>query len=284
MKAAAHTMSTPGLTLLEALPVYAKLGYDGVEILYTAEYSCALHPAASAADIAELGDRLRDHGLEAAQITPYAKGFDDDDAAIRTASADEVLRCVDLAHQLGATTVRIWAGSELVAGREERQYQLLVDSLQRLAPEAGKSGVSLCIENHVGSQAITSANTVQIIEDVGSEWLAICYDPGNLLMLGEADAMGALERQLPHIRHVHFKDLRVLGNRKHTPCLVGEGDVPWSELMPRLVAGGYRGYFSTEFEKRWHPELLPEPDVGLAHELGALRALWSQAGAPTGHA
>lgn len=282
MKAAAHTMSTPGMTLLEALPLYARLGFTGVEILYTATYSCALHPEASAGQIAELKARLADHGLQAAQITPYAKGFDDDDAAVRSASEDEIRRCIDLADELGAETVRLWAGSEPVPGREERQYDLLVTSLRSLTAVAGQPGITLCIENHVGSHAITSVDTVKIIDDVGSKWLGICYDPGNLLMLGESDSMGALERQMPHIRHVHFKDLRALGQRKHIPCLVGEGDVPWARLMPRLLDGGYDGFFSTEFEKRWHPEQLPEAEVGLAHELQELTSLWQQAESQVG--
>lgn len=47
--------------------------------------------------------------------------------------------------------------------------------------------------------------------------------------------------------------------------------------MPVLRRAGYGGYFSTEYEKRWHPDELPEPEQGLRHELQALRGLWEAA-------
>lgn len=277
MKTAAHTMSTPHLSLEEALPFYAGLGFDGVEILYTADYLCALPPGATPQDVRDLGRRLSDHGLGVAQLTPYAKDFDVPDAKARAAASDEILRCIELAAALGSKCVRLWAGNEPAPGEEQAQLDRLVATLGALSAAAAAEGVSLNIENHIGSQGVTSENTVRIVEAVGSPGIGITYDPGNLLMLGEQDALGALQRQLPYIRHVHFKDLKAHGNRKHTPAIVGEGDVPWSQLMPVLLAGGYDGYFSTEFEKRWHPQLLPDSETGLRHELAALKSLYAEA-------
>lgn len=277
MKSAAHSMSTPHLTLDEALAFYAHLGFDGVEILYTGDYRCALDPHATTTEVKALRDRLDGLGLGVAQITPYAKDFDVPDAADRRAAADEILRCVDLAAALGSKCVRLWAGNEPGPGEEARQFDRLVATLTELGKAAADAGVTLNIENHIGSHGITSANTVRIIETVGSPGIGITYDPGNLMMLGELDATEALQRQLPYIRHVHFKDLKAHGNRKHTPTLVGDGDVPWSDLMPTLLESGYSGYFSTEFEKRWHPEILPDSEAGLRHELAALKSLWAVA-------
>jgi len=269
-------MSTPHLSLEDALDLYARLGFDGVEILYTADYGCALPPTATADDVRALKARLSDNGLGVAQITPYAKDFDAPDAQARGAASDEILRCIDLATRLGSRCVRLWAGNEPGPGEEERQFDRLIATLTDLGKAAADAGVTLNIENHIGSHGITSENTVRIIEAVDSPGIGITYDPGNLLMLGERDAVAALKRQLPYIRHVHFKDLKAHGNRKHTPALVGEGDVPWPELMPRLLESGYDGYFSTEFEKRWHPEILPDSETGLRHELTALEALWAE--------
>lgn len=276
MKAAAHTMSTPHLGLNEALELYAQLGFDGVELLYTGDYRCALHPTASTADVAALKLQLQDLGLGVAQITPYTKDFDSPASAERKAGSDEIRRCIELASELDSRCVRLWAGNEPEPEDEARRFNQLVETLGILGTEATAAGVTLNIENHIGSHGITSANTVHIIETVGSPGLGITYDPGNLLMLGEGDPVGALKRQLPYIRHVHFKDLSVLGHRHHRPTLVGDGDVPWDDLMPILRDSGYHGYFSTEFEKRWHPEILPDSETGLRHELNALRALWQR--------
>ena len=43
--------------------------------------------------------------------------------------------------------------------------------------------------------------------------------------------------------------------------LIGEGDVPIARIADRLLSDGYDGYFSLEWEKKWHPEL---PDIDAA--------------------
>jgi L-ribulose-5-phosphate 3-epimerase len=276
MKAAAHTMSTPQLGLLEALDLYAELGFDGVELLYTEDYPCALHPSRHKEELPELRERLKVLGLVVAQITPYAKDFDSVVAHEQERAEDEIRTCITLASKLECGNVRLWAGNEPEPGKETGQFDRLIDSLRELAVTAVRSGVSLNVENHVGSHGITSAGSVRVVEAVGAG-MGITYDPGNLLMLGERDPLTALKRQLPYIRHVHFKDLQVLGHRKHRPTLVGQGHVPWQDLMPVLARAGFDGYFSTEFEKRWHPEILPDSRTGLASELASLRKLWQEA-------
>lgn len=61
----------------------------------------------------------------------------------------------------------------------------------------------------------------------------------------------------PYLRHVHIKDHRRDG---FALCLVGEGDVPIPAICKRLERDGYDGWYSLEWEKKWHPEL-PEPEV-----------------------
>jgi hypothetical protein len=41
---------------------------------------------------------------------------------------------------------------------------------------------------------------------------------------------------------------------------MGHGDVPHDEIHAVLQGGKYHGYYSLEWEKRWHPEIA-EPEV-----------------------
>jgi fatty-acyl-CoA synthase len=52
--------------------------------------------------------------------------------------------------------------------------------------------------------------------------------------------------------------------------LLGEGEVPVREMLGLLAAGGYPGWISVEWEKRWHPEIEP-PEVALPQHLAVLR-------------
>ncbi|MEI9909046.1 MAG: hypothetical protein WDO71_04880 [Bacteroidota bacterium] len=44
---------------------------------------------------------------------------------------------------------------------------------------------------------------------------------------------------------------------------LGQGEVPIFEAVDLLIKGGYKGYYSFEWEKLWHPEL-EEPAIALA--------------------
>ncbi len=51
--------------------------------------------------------------------------------------------------------------------------------------------------------------------------------------------------------------------------LLGEGEVAVRDMLGRLSAGGYPGWISVEWEKRWHPEIEP-PEVALPQHLAVL--------------
>jgi len=65
-----------------------------------------------------------------------------------------------------------------------------------------------------------------------------------------------------YIRHTHLKDSVPVGNDRRY-VLTGTGEVPVRRQVEALARTGYRGYFSFEWEKRWHPEI-EEPEVAIA--------------------
>lgn len=62
----------------------------------------------------------------------------------------------------------------------------------------------------------------------------------------------------PYIRHIHIKDA---SDAQKALTLIGKGDIPIVPIVKALIADGYDGYFSLEWEKKWHPEL---PDMTCA--------------------
>jgi sugar phosphate isomerase/epimerase len=65
-----------------------------------------------------------------------------------------------------------------------------------------------------------------------------------------------------YIRHSHIKDL-TLQNGKIAYTLLGKGEAPIFEGIDLLVKDNYKGYFSFEWEKLWHPEIA-EPETAIA--------------------
>ncbi len=64
------------------------------------------------------------------------------------------------------------------------------------------------------------------------------------------------------ICHTHWKDSQVDQSAEHgfVPCLMGDGVLPHYEIFNVLRRGGFDGYLSLEWEKRWHPEI-PGPEI-----------------------
>ncbi len=75
----------------------------------------------------------------------------------------------------------------------------------------------------------------------------------------------------PYTRHVHIKDARRRPDGSWQLVLLGEGEVPGREVVRLLVAEGYQGYLSAEWEKKWHPEI-EEPEVALPQHAHVLRS------------
>jgi fatty-acyl-CoA synthase len=57
--------------------------------------------------------------------------------------------------------------------------------------------------------------------------------------------------------------------------LLGAGEVPVPEILELLDVGGYPGWVSVEWEKRWHPEI-EEPQVALPQHQRQLAAWLSR--------
>ncbi|MBR6290567.1 MAG: sugar phosphate isomerase/epimerase, partial [Clostridia bacterium] len=68
----------------------------------------------------------------------------------------------------------------------------------------------------------------------------------------------------PYVRHIHFKDHLRDSDPPFKLVSVGEGDIPLKAIVDRLLADGYDGYFSLEWEKKWHPDLA-DPEIEFPH-------------------
>ena len=80
------------------------------------------------------------------------------------------------------------------------------------------------------------------------------------------------------IRHIHIKDhhRQKLASGQNNAgeiqlCLPGEGDVPIGPITRTLIEDGFDGYFSFEWEKKWHPEL-PEPEIAFPAYVRLMRS------------
>jgi sugar phosphate isomerase/epimerase len=113
------------------------------------------------------------------------------------------------------------------------------------------------MESH--GEVVRADDLEPILTGVGSDEFALLWDAHHTWILGKEKPADTYARLARWVRHVHLKDSRPEGNDRRY-VFVGDGDVPVKEQVGLLVKGGYKGYFSFEWEKRGRPEI-EEPEV-----------------------
>jgi 3-dehydroshikimate dehydratase len=118
----------------------------------------------------------------------------------------------------------------------------VLQRLQILTERAGEASVTLLHENEKDIYGDTIARCVTLMEAIDDEHLRTVLDPANFIQCGQTPYPDAYEALRPWIRSVHVKDAAADG----TVVPAGEGMARWPELLDRLRAGGYQGFFSLE--------------------------------------
>jgi sugar phosphate isomerase/epimerase len=260
MRLIGHTMATPGRTAEEAMALFAGLGLDGVELV--CREGMALPPDTSLADARCIAERGRAAGCPVVTVTPYAWEINSPDDAIANAHRRLLHHACDLAHAMGAEFVRAYGGKEAAPDNEAAAWARTVAALRDAASYAADHGLTILVENHPGTMTRSGAATQRLIRDVDHANVRALYDPANVLADTDEPWETTLAIQRGSIGYVHVKDFAMVEGERRA-CCVGEGTVPWAEILPRLVSSGYDGCLSFEYEKMWHPEQLPEPQEGL---------------------
>jgi sugar phosphate isomerase/epimerase len=249
--------------MTHALAEARRLGFDGVELRYI-EGTDALWdlPALSGAGLAATRREMTDRGLAISSVGARAH-FHFTDAAKRKEQIEEAKRNTDIAGALGCRGVRIWGDKVQPGGDRDSTMKWISEALWTLAEYGRPMQVNMRLESH--GDFTRSTDMLAILRGCGCHGAAATWDPANAIAgsgiagSGEDPATGAANLG-PYIEHVHFKDEKLFGEGKRDITLLGEGDIPLSEIVSSLKKLKYQGFVSLEWEKRNFPKAAP-PEV-----------------------
>ena len=157
---------------------------------------------------------------------------------------------VKIAKRLNIPNVRVF-GDRSLPGSNER----ITDALLQLCSISDKTSVLLEVHGDFNT-AEALAPILERMSDTSNFGLIWDIEHTHKTYGEKWDVFYRSVR--PFVKHVHIKDFSDSENRL---TLIGEGDVPIARIADRLLSDGYDGYFSLEWEKKWHPEL---PDIDAA--------------------
>lgn len=292
MRIAGHTLGTPEHTVPQALDLFSAAGLDAAEVIYQDDYLSGLPLRDVRA--AQTARRASDEaGVPIVGLTPYTTGINALDEKEWREAVDELRGAIEIAQVVGADRIRVYAGSWRPDQDDHvGHWGRLAEALSVLAPEASAAGVRLCVENHFGTMTQSAAETAELVRQVDHPALQVLYDQANLTFTHDEAHEEALAVQGDLIGHVHVKDLvftnpdapfrasetaRVAQSERAVRSrVVGEGVVPWLDILRELVTRGYDDVLTLEYEYRWHPQDLPEPAIGFARSATAVHELLAQ--------
>jgi sugar phosphate isomerase/epimerase len=265
VRIAFSTLAFPDASLASAVSLGRRWGYTGVELrLIDGELIDPRMPAPARAQVRRT--------MTAAGLPVVAV-----DSSIRLTGEDpgpDLRRFLELASDWEAPLVRVFGGA-LAAGRTERQEQLEAAArvLESCVPLARRLGVAIGVETHDDFSASSVVASLLALAD--PDWVGAVWDSHHPYRVGEsaADVYANLGRR---ILLAQVKDARRRPGGDWELVLLGDGEVPVREMLGLLAAGGYRGWLSVEWEKRWHPEIAA-PEVALPQHLRVL-AGWMEEG------
>jgi sugar phosphate isomerase/epimerase len=198
------------------------------------------------------------------------------DAVRRARGMDEAKRFIELAHQLRSPYVRVFP-NQLVKGEERKTtIDRIVAGLRELGDHAKGSKVAVIVESH--GEFVTAPLLLEIIKGANHPNVAFLWDAHHTCVAGEKPAE-TFKQLGKYTRHTHLKDSRApkADEKGRRYVLTGTGEVPVKETVKVLAAGGYKGYYSFEWEKRWHPEI-EDPEIAIPHYAKVMREYLAEAG------
>ncbi|HEV7331290.1 MAG TPA: sugar phosphate isomerase/epimerase family protein [Flavisolibacter sp.] len=186
----------------------------------------------------------------------------------RAKNLSDAKRFIDLAQQINCPYVRVFPNNFPKEREKAATIQLIIDGLKTLGDYAKDKNVMVLLETH--GDVVWTADLLAIMQGAAHPAVGLIWDISNMWTVTKEDPAEAYRQLKPYIRHTHIKDAKLVeGKLQYT--LLGQGDVPIFSAISELAKSGYKGYYSFEWEKLWHPEIA-EPEVALAHYPTAMKA------------
>ena len=237
----------------QAIEILAEHGYQAIDISLEVDPPFLPAPPPHMSPQADANTRRRvrrcaeQAGVEIAALNAHTNPINGA-PEVRKANVQFVRESIELAYDLGAKYVVTGAGVKNFYGREAQYWEWLVDGFRELVAEADRLGLTMAVEagGSPGQLVHNTSRMQKLLSYEGLESLQVLFDPSAYQIRGES-AVEAYKALSQRVAHVHAKDGKGNPEDFEFPPL-GMGDVDYEGLVDAMIAVGYTGYISVEYE------------------------------------
>jgi sugar phosphate isomerase/epimerase len=268
------TLGCPQWDWKRILNEAAKSGYSGIELRgLQGEMDLTKRPEFAGSGLSQSLKDLEAVGLRIVNLGSSVR-LHEKEPTVRASQMEEGRHFIDLAHQLHSPYVRVF-GDKWVEG-EPRAETLarMTAGLRELGEYASKANVTVILESH--GDFADSPTLLQILKGAESPSTGLLWDTHHTVVIGKEAPEKTFSQLGSYVRHTHIKDSKPQGDDVRY-VLTGTGTIPLQEIVNTLVKGRYKGFFSFEWEKAWHPEIKP-PETAIPQFAEAMKDYLSKAG------
>jgi sugar phosphate isomerase/epimerase len=273
------TLGCPAWNWKTVLDQADRLGYAAVELRgIEGEMDLTKRPELVGDGLKQTRRDLEALGIVISDLGASAR-MHEKDPAVRAAQLDEGRRFIDLAHALGAPYVRVFGNNFVPGVRRDVLLTHIARSLRELGDYAGPRGVTVLIESH--GDFTDSPTLLEILRQADSPSVALLWDAHHTFVDGKEAPEDTVRQLGRYVRHTHLKDSVPAGptGKERRYVLTGTGNVPVRRQIEALARISYGGYYSFEWEKRWHPTI-EAPEIAIAHFATVVSDYLRTAGVP----
>lgn len=277
MRLTCTSFSFPLLPFETSLKQIQLLGIPHVDLGAHADGS-HLHPDRIEADPLREADRVRRAaevaGIGIADLFPtFGRGFRErpvntPDPAVRDANRIRFRAFVEFARLVGSPGITLLPGVNFPELGADRSFDLSRIALAELVAIGGDAGLRVSIEAHLESVVELPERALELVQAVPGLQLTLDYSH----FIAAGIPVERVHPLIPHAGHFHARQAAP----GHLQRPAGAGILDFGDILARLTASGYAGYYCVEYTwQEWrgcNTEDVLSETILLRDELRAVQA------------
>lgn len=232
------------MNIFDLLEYCSELGFDAVDL--TAYYFPGYPKVPDDSYLYKVKQKAFLLGLDISG-TGVRNNFTNPDSLVRAQSIDLVKSWIIASEKMGIPIIRIFAGEALPKGHTQQEVTAyMIEDIKKCVDFGRQHGVVVAIQNH-WDFIKTSAQTIDIIEKVNSDWFGLILDIGSFKI---GDPYIEISKTIPYATSWQIKEnVFVDGVEQKTDL---------TKLISMILKSNYRGYIPIETLGKGDPKVKVE--------------------------